>query len=528
MGRTNGANGSRDRRGKIPRRRALQLVRAGRPRPRLYLQLHRPADHVDPGRGHKGRPRRRRCGDRLPLRHRLRRLLRPLRNPARPAGRHVAPHQPALHRPCALVGHDSAFGLRPELWPARAGTRRRRRRRGVGKPRRLLRPLRLFPQGKARHRPRHLLFGPLPRRWHLALHRRPHQGSMEPRLPRRRPHGPRRLAGRLPRRRHPGPHPRHLGPHAEGTHPRPLRRHRQPHGTPPLAEILHRTLQRHPALHPLPRRQLRPRCADEESHRPRHHRCHRVWCLCPLRPRPPVDRTRHRRLRRLLLVAEPEAARSRHPCPHLGNPHLPDGRRRLRPHQLQGLCHRLLGRALRAAHLPERRRRVGRVLPRLRRGAGRFPRRHLRRAHGRRTPQKQPRRPHHRRLHRPVRNRPPHLAAVQHHQPHPLLHRRLPELDHRFHVGGHRRRHQPGSRPPPHARRSDGHLLPRHHHHRPRPWPLHRRNAVRSLRRPRQGQHRNPRHPAHQRHPALPRLPPTPRRRSLPPRPRPRTAGENI
>ena len=63
----------------------LWLVRPVRPRPGLHHQFRRPADHLDPRPGHQadlhlaGRP------DRLPLRHRLRGLLRLVRDPARPA-----------------------------------------------------------------------------------------------------------------------------------------------------------------------------------------------------------------------------------------------------------------------------------------------------------------------------------------------------------------------------------------------------------------------------------------------------------
>src|SRR5262245_36569524 len=68
------------------RARSIPRLRARRPRPRLRLQLPRPADPLDPRRAHQGGPRPHRRADRLPLRDGLRRLLRDLRHPARPAG----------------------------------------------------------------------------------------------------------------------------------------------------------------------------------------------------------------------------------------------------------------------------------------------------------------------------------------------------------------------------------------------------------------------------------------------------------
>ena len=136
-------------------RGALRLVRAGRARARLRLQLRRPADPLDPRAGDQSRHRALRLGDRLPLRHGLRGLLRDLRHSARPARGRLGAQEPDRARPRVLERDDGALGHGAQLPGARRVPHRCRRRRGerVARPR-SRRSSTGFPRACARRRSR--------------------------------------------------------------------------------------------------------------------------------------------------------------------------------------------------------------------------------------------------------------------------------------------------------------------------------------------------------------------------------------
>ena len=116
----------------------LRPLRAGRSGSRLRVELPGPPDHHDPGRGHQSRSRHHRRRDRLPLRHRLRGLLRGVRPPAGAPGGRLEPPLADRPGPQLLVGDDRALWPRAELRPARQRPGRRRRRRGERHTRGLL------------------------------------------------------------------------------------------------------------------------------------------------------------------------------------------------------------------------------------------------------------------------------------------------------------------------------------------------------------------------------------------------------
>ena len=104
------------------------------------------------------------AADRLPLRHRVRRLLRHLRHSARPTRRHLGAQEPDLGRPLLLEPDDRAVGHRAQVRHARRLPHRRRRRRVERQPGRVLDARRLLPAAPARDRGRDLLERRLHRR----------------------------------------------------------------------------------------------------------------------------------------------------------------------------------------------------------------------------------------------------------------------------------------------------------------------------------------------------------------------------
>ena len=148
---------------------------------------------------HQARPQRLGRPDRLPLRHRLRRLLRPVRHPARAARRQLVSRPADGDGPRALVVDDRLVRLRQQLRHARRRPDRRRHRRGERLARRLFDDLRQLPQGAARHRSVDLFERPLYRRRAQPADRRPRRQPLERRLSRsRRPRRSASPAGRPP------------------------------------------------------------------------------------------------------------------------------------------------------------------------------------------------------------------------------------------------------------------------------------------------------------------------------------------
>ena len=96
------------------------------------------------------RPRRRPIG--LPLRNRLRGVLRLVRDPARAARRQLVSRAADGDRAGFVVDDDRRVGPRHRLHRTRDCAHRSRHRRSQRLARGLLDDLRLFPQGKARHR----------------------------------------------------------------------------------------------------------------------------------------------------------------------------------------------------------------------------------------------------------------------------------------------------------------------------------------------------------------------------------------
>ena len=127
-------------------------------------QLPGSSDHHDPRRGHQSRPRRERRPDRLSLRHRLRRLLRDLRDSARAARRRLEPAHADRDRPRLLEPDDGALGPRARLRRARGGAHRRRRGRSQRLARGLLDARRFLSAAPPRDGARDLLERHLPRR----------------------------------------------------------------------------------------------------------------------------------------------------------------------------------------------------------------------------------------------------------------------------------------------------------------------------------------------------------------------------
>jgi hypothetical protein len=202
----------------------LPVVRPRRPRPRLRPQLRRPPDRRDPGRAHQGGPEGHRRPARISVRHGLRRLLRGLRDPARPPRGRLGPAAPDRVGHGVLEPHDRALGPRARLRTACARAPRRRRGRGERGARRLLSSLGLVSTGETGRRARHLLERHLHRRRPGPRNRRPHRGPLGRGFPRRhRAPRPPRLAGRVPRRGSSGPRPRSLGAHAPRASARGLR-----------------------------------------------------------------------------------------------------------------------------------------------------------------------------------------------------------------------------------------------------------------------------------------------------------------
>ena len=179
---------------------------------RLRPQLPRPPDPLDPRRAHQGRSAADATPDRLPLRHRVRRLLRAVRHSARPPGRRLGAHPPDRARAGRLEPDDraSAFARNfAELSAARIGV-------GIGEasanPGRLLAALRLLPAGAPRHGARHLFERHLHRRRPRPRHRRADRRALGRGLRRRGAAArPARLAGRVSRRRPAGAVARPVG-----------------------------------------------------------------------------------------------------------------------------------------------------------------------------------------------------------------------------------------------------------------------------------------------------------------------------
>ncbi len=182
---------------------------------RLRRQLRRPPDPLDPQRRDQARPRPARRRDGFPVRHRVRRLLRAVRDSARQARRRL--DAPDADRGVARVlerGHGD-LGSGAQFSAARGGAHRRRNRRSRRDAGRLLAALRLLPGRPPRDRARALFERHLHR-----LRTRPHDRRSD-----RRPLGcgvrerdgpvrAARLAGGVLRRRAAGTAARALGAHA--------------------------------------------------------------------------------------------------------------------------------------------------------------------------------------------------------------------------------------------------------------------------------------------------------------------------
>src|SRR6185295_18017223 len=355
----------------------------GRPGAGLRLQLRRPPDPVDPGRADQGRSRGQRRPTRLPLRHRLRGLLRPLRPSARASRGRLGPPAPDRDRPRVLEPDDRALRARPLVRPARSRAGGSRRRRGERVAGRLFAPLGLLPARAAGDGPRDL------RQWDLSrLGPRPPPGriggrSLGRRVRRRggavRPQG---VAGGLLRRRAPRDSPGVLGRIPPRAGPRAERRPREPERAPAVPGFPRRALRCRAAVHglePPPPRGARERDRGQPRGGGRPDRMRR-----PLHPdlRQPraMGLDLFRPLRRGVLGPVSRAARSAQRGAHL--PHAVDGPfdPRLRLSLLQRLRPGLLDRAFLRPD-PQAAARSPGIHRRGRGGLGR-----LVRGHGRRSP----------------------------------------------------------------------------------------------------------------------------------------------